>query len=118
MSQNNDQGHIGIFDSKTCEIIRKDLGKIVGTAMRTTSNVYILENEEKCYMSQIDESLLWHRRMGHLKFDNIVKVSEKGVVRNFPKIIKPPYHVCINFLHVKQTRTRFKVKEHTTSPPL
>ena len=28
------------------------------TAVRTPSNVYILENEEQCYMSQIDESLL------------------------------------------------------------
>ena len=67
MSQNNDQGHIGIFDSKTCEIIRKYSGKIVGTVMRTTSNVYILENEEQCYMSQIDESLLWNRRMEELE---------------------------------------------------
>ena len=58
--------------------------------MRTPSNVYILENEEQCYMSQIDESLLWHRRIGHLDFDNLVKISQKGVIRNLPKIIKPP----------------------------
>ena len=58
--------------------------------MRTPSNVYILENEEQCYMSQIDESMLWHRRMGHLNSANIVKVIEKGAIRNLPKIIKPP----------------------------
>ena len=86
--------------------------------MRTPSDVYILENEEQCYMSQIDESLLWNRRMGHLNFDNLVQVSKKGAVRKFPKIIKPPNHVCRHCLHGKQTRTRFKVKEHTTSPPL
>ena len=57
--------------------------------MRTSSNVYILENKEQCYMSQIDESMLWHRRMGHLKFDNLVKIRKKGAVRNLPKIIKP-----------------------------
>ena len=45
-----------IFDSKKCEIRRKDSGKLVGTAIRTSSNVYILENEEQCYMIQIDES--------------------------------------------------------------
>ena len=72
----------GIFDSKKCEIKRKDLGKLVGTIVRTPSNVYILENEEQCYISQIDEIFLWHRRMGHLKFDNIVKVSKKGAIRN------------------------------------
>ena len=66
-------------------------------------------------MSQIDESLLWHRRMGHLKFDNLVKISKKRVVRSLPKIIKPPNHVCRHCINVNQTRESFKVKEHTTS---
>ena len=79
--------------------------------MRTPSNVYILENEEQCNMSQIDESLLWHRRMGHFNFENLVKFSKKGAVRNFPKIIKPPNHVCRHCLHGKQTRISFKVKK-------
>ena len=56
--------------------------------------------------------------MGYLNFDNLVKISKKGAVRNMPKIIKPPNHVCRHRLHVKQTRTRFKVKEHSTSQPL
>ena len=59
VSQTCDQGHICIFDSKKCEIRRKYSGKLVGTVVRTPSNVYILENEEQCYMSQIDESLQW-----------------------------------------------------------
>ena len=75
MNETCDQGHICIFDSSKCEIRRKYSGKLVGTTVRTPSNVYILENEEQCYMSQIDESLLWHRRMGHLKFYNLVKIS-------------------------------------------
>ena len=45
--------------------------------MRNPRNVYIIEYEEQCYMSQIDERLLWHRRLGHLNFDNLVKVSNK-----------------------------------------
>ena len=57
--------------------------------MRTPRNVYILENEEQCYMIQIDESLLWQRRMGHLNFNNLVKVNKMGAVKNLPKIIKP-----------------------------
>ena len=104
-----------MFNSMKCEIQRKDSGKFFGTVVRTPSNVYILENEEQCYMSQIDESLLWHRRMGHLNLDNLVKVSKKGVVRNLPKIIKPPNHVCRHCLHGKKTRTSFKVKYHKTS---
>ena len=118
VTQTCDQGHICIFDSKKCEIRRKYSGKLVGTIVRTPSNVYILENEEQCYMSEIDGSLLWNRRMGHLKFDNIVKISKKGAVRNLPNIIKPPNHVCRHCLHGKQTRTSFNIKEHTTYQPL
>ena len=118
VSQTCDQGHICIFDSKKCEIKRKDSGKLVGTIVRTPSNVYILENEEQCYMRQADESLLWLRRMGHLNFYNLVTISHNRVVRNLPKIIKPPNHVCRYCLHGKQTRTSFKVKEHATSQAL
>ena len=115
VSQTCDQGHICIFDSKKCEIRRKDPGKCVGNVVRTLSNVYIIENEEQCVMDQVDESFLWPRRMGHLNFDNLVRISQKRAVRNLPKFIKPPNHVCRHCLHGKQTRTSFKVKENTTS---
>ena len=115
VSQTCDQGNIFIFDSKKCEIRKKISGKLIGTFVRTSSNVYILENEEQSYMSQIYESMLWHRRMGHLNFENIVKISKKGAVRTLPKIIKPPNYVCIHCLHGKQTKSSFKIKEHTPS---
>ena len=118
MSQTCDQGHICIFDSEKCEIRKKNSGKLVGIVVRTSSNVYILEDDGKCYMSQIDESWLWHKRMGNLSFDNLVKVSKKGVVRNLPRIIKPPNSVCRHCQHGKQTKASFKIKEHTTSKPL
>ena len=63
-SQMCDQGHICIFDYKKCEIRSKHSGKLVGTTVRTPSNVYILENDEQCYMSKIDEIFLWHRTYG------------------------------------------------------
>ena len=89
VSQTCDQGNICIFYSKKCEIGKRDSGRLVGTAVRNSSNVYILENEEHCYMSMIDEIWLWHRRLQHLNFDNIVKVSKKEDVRDSPKIVKP-----------------------------
>ena len=118
VSQSCDQGNICIFDSKKGEIGKKNLGKLIGAIVRTSRNVYILENAEQCYMSHINEITLWHRRTGHLNFDNIVKISKKGAIRNLPKIIKPPNYVCRHCLHRKQTKTSFKIKEHTTSQPL
>ena len=70
-----DQGHICIFDSKKYEIRKKNSGNLIGIVVRTSSNVYILENEKQSYMSQIDESILWHKMVGKLNFDNIVKIS-------------------------------------------
>jgi hypothetical protein len=50
VSQKCDQGHILTFDSQKCEIRIKDTGKLVVVALRTSSNVYILDmdEEEKC----------------------------------------------------------------------
>jgi hypothetical protein len=47
--------------------------------------VYILNeiNGEKCFMGKIDESWFWHKRMGHINFDNLVKINTKQVVREF-----------------------------------
>ena len=43
-----------IFDFEKCEIKREDSGKLVGTIVISLGNLYILENEEKCYVSQTD----------------------------------------------------------------
>jgi hypothetical protein len=82
--------------------------------------VYILDikEEEECHMSQEDESWLWHKRMGHLRFDNLIKASKKGVVKDMPKVIKPSDPVCKHCQLGKKTRVRFKTKEHSTSKPL
>ena len=118
VSQTCDQGNMCNFDSEKCEIRKKDSGRLFGTSVRNSSNVYILENEEQCYMSMIDESCLWHRRMGHLNFDNLMKVSKKESIRDFPKIVKPLNSICKHCQHGKQTKGSFKTKEHTTTHPL
>ena len=70
------------------EIVHTD---IVGTTTRTSSNIYVLSEigNEKCRLGKEDETWIWHRRMGHIHFDNLVKVSKKEVVREIPQIRKP-----------------------------
>ena len=72
--QTCDQVHKLTFDSHKCEIKKRDTGKLVAVAPRTSSNVYILNiyEEENFCLSQVDESWLWHRRLGHLRFDNLI----------------------------------------------
>jgi hypothetical protein len=91
VSQTCDQGHIFSFDSQKCEIRKKDTGNLVAVAPRTSSNVYILDEDEgeKCCLIQEDESWIWHRRLEHLSFDNLIKANKKEAVRDLPKVIKP-----------------------------
>ena len=69
-------------------------------------------------MNLVDESWLWNRRLGHINFDNTMKVSNIEAVRNLTKITKPSNPICRHCQLGKQTRIRFKTKEYSTSKPL
>jgi hypothetical protein len=86
VSQMCDQGHKVTFDSQKCEIRKEGSGKLVSTAARTSSNIYVLSEigNEKCCLGKEDEIWLWHRRMGHMHFDNLVKVSKREAVKEIP----------------------------------
>jgi transposase InsO family protein len=120
VSQMCDQGHKVTFDSQKCEIRKEGSGKLVGTAARTSNNIYVLSEigNEKCCLGKEDESWLWHRRMGHMHFDNLVKVSKREAVREMPQITKPTNTLCKHCQQGKQTKTRFKSKEYSTTRPL
>jgi hypothetical protein len=115
-----DQGHKLTFDSKKCEIRKEGSGKLVSTAARTSNNIYVLSEigNEKCCLGKEDESWLWHRRMGHMHFDNLVKVNKREAVREMPQITKPTNTLCKHCQQGKKTKTRFKSKEYSTTRPL
>src|SRR5271154_3425980 len=81
VSQTCDKGHFMIFDSKGCQIRDIRSNKLVGTSTRTSSNVYILDEEKnKCYLGSENESWLWHKRLGHINFDNLNQVNKKEAI--------------------------------------
>jgi transposase InsO family protein len=120
VSQMCDQGHKVTFDSQKCEIRKEGSGKLIATTARTSSNIYVLSEigNEKCCLGKEDESWLWHRRMGHIHFDNLVKVSRREAVREMPQITKPTNTLCKHCQQGKQTKTRFKSKEYSMTRPL
>jgi hypothetical protein len=120
VSQMRDQGHKVTFDSQKCEIRKEGSGKLVATAARTSSNIYVLSEigNENCCLGKEDESWLWHKRMGHMHFDNLVKVNKREEVREMPQITKPTNTLCKHCQQGKQTKTRFKSKEYSTTKPL
>lgn len=96
VSQICDQGHKVVFSTKYCEIRNSNLGKLVAKGVRTPDNIYILNKiqENKCYVSQIDESWLWHKRLGHTSSENLINISKIKDVRDIPKIFKQNQGVC------------------------
>jgi hypothetical protein len=81
-----DQGHKFMFDTQKCKIRKTGSGKLVATIVRTSSNIYVLSEigNEKCCLGNEDEVWLWHGRMGHINFDNLVKVSKNETIREMP----------------------------------
>jgi hypothetical protein len=47
------------------------------------------ENREECHLRKHDESWLWHRRLGHLNFDHLIKLKNLEAVKDLPRISKP-----------------------------
>jgi hypothetical protein len=96
VSQMCDQGHKVTFDSQKCEIRKEGSGKLIFTTARTSNNIYVLSENgnEKCCQGKEDESWLWHRRMGHIHFDNLFKVNKREVVKEMPQIMKPTNTLC------------------------
>jgi hypothetical protein len=117
ISQMCDQGHKLVFDSEKCEIRKAGSGKLVATTARTPRNIYVLNEigKEKCFLGKEDEVWLWHRRMGHINFDNLVKINKKEAVREIPQISKPTNILCKHCLQGKKTKTKFKTKEYSST---
>lgn len=98
--------------------VRNKKGRmIVVTTTRTPRNVYILNviGREECRMGKTYESFLWHKRMGHLRFDILVKVSKNQVFKGMQRIINPSNIVWKDCQHGKQTKVNFRIKEYSTS---
>ena len=111
ISQTCDKGHFMIFDSKQCQIRDVKTKQLVGTATRTPNNIYILDDkDENCYLGNEDESWLWHKRLRHINFDNLIQLNKKEAIRDLPFINNLSISICKQCQHGKQTRVKFKTK--------
>ncbi|GJQ98935.1 putative ribonuclease H-like domain-containing protein [Tanacetum coccineum] len=57
-----------------------------------------------------DESMLWHRRLGHINFKNINKLVKENLVRDLPLKRFENNQTCVACLKGKQHRTSYKTK--------
>nr|GEV96808.1 putative ribonuclease H-like domain-containing protein [Tanacetum cinerariifolium] len=57
-----------------------------------------------------DESVLWHKRFGHIKFKNINKLVKEDLVRGLPSKRFENNQTCVACLKGKQHKVSFKSK--------
>nr|GEX26316.1 putative ribonuclease H-like domain-containing protein [Tanacetum cinerariifolium] len=66
-----------------------------------------------------DESVMWHRRLGHLNFKTMNKLVRHNLVRGLPSKCFENDHTCVAFLKGKQHKASFKTKlVHSVTKPL
>ena len=96
-----DQGHEILFDSKECRKMKQGSGKLAATTTMTPNNIYMLDKIkcEKCHLGKEDESWIWHKRMWHIHFDNLIKIYKNQAVRNMSEVTNPANIVCEQCQH-------------------
>ncbi|GKB38035.1 putative ribonuclease H-like domain-containing protein [Tanacetum coccineum] len=66
-----------------------------------------------------DESMLWHRRLGHINFKNINKLVKENLVRGLPSKFFENDQTCVACLKRKQHKVSFKSKiQNSITQPL
>nr|GEU59046.1 putative ribonuclease H-like domain-containing protein [Tanacetum cinerariifolium] len=69
--------------------------------------------------ASVDESVLWHRRLGHLNFETMNKLVRHNLVRGLPSKCFENNHTCVACLKRKQHKASCKTKlVHSMSKPL
>ena len=83
-------------------------------------NLYTLAelSSNQCMHVNEEQDWLWHKRLGHIGFENLAKLLRKNAVRNLPSIKKSKNHICEACQKEKQTRSRYSEMEHNTRRPL
>nr|GFA18132.1 hypothetical protein [Tanacetum cinerariifolium] len=66
----------------------------------------------------IDESNLWHRRLGHINFKTINKLVKSNLVRGLPTKVFENENTCVACKKGKKHRASCKTKPDETSPIL
>jgi hypothetical protein len=115
-----DRGCEVVFTSKYCMIKSVNSGQVVAKGIRTYNNVFVLKEDiEEFHLRKHDESWLWHRILGHINFDHLIKLKNIEVIKDLPRISKPQDSMCKPCQVGKLTRTQFKSKSSTsTKKPL
>nr|GEZ09903.1 putative ribonuclease H-like domain-containing protein [Tanacetum cinerariifolium] len=123
VSQIYDNKNSVLFTDSECIVLGKDfkLKDDTNVLLRTPKqhNMYSIDlnnivphNNLTCLVAKasIDESMLWHRRLGHLNFKTTNKLVRNNLVRGLPSKCFENDHTCVACLKGKQHKASCKTK--------
>ena len=88
-------------------------GSLVRCDNQTIGNLLYLDlSESSCFISQVEERWLWHKRLYYVNFDNLVKIRKNIIVRGSPSLRKFDMGLCKNCQIGKMGKTTFKRKDY------
>ncbi|XP_039141254.1 uncharacterized protein LOC120278571 [Dioscorea cayenensis subsp. rotundata] len=108
ISQLCDQNLVVKFTKERC-VVYDEPGQCVLTGSKSLNNCYLLEKLEVCYNASCYITEIWHQKLGHLNFRNLIKITEMKVVKGVPKLTKKEDGVCGPCQLGKQSRASHKV---------
>nr|GFB19558.1 putative ribonuclease H-like domain-containing protein [Tanacetum cinerariifolium] len=121
-----------LFTDSECLVLGKDfkLNDDTNVLLRTPRqhNMYsidlnnIFPHKNLTYLvakASVDESMLWHRRLGHLNFKTMNKLVRNNLIKGLPSKCFKNDHTCIACLKGKQHKASCKTKlVNSVSKPL
>nr|GEY19833.1 hypothetical protein [Tanacetum cinerariifolium] len=132
VSQIYDNKNSILFTDSECIVLAKDfkLTDDTNVLLRTPRqhNMYsfdlnniISHKNLTCLVAKasVDESMLWHKRLGHLNFKTMNKLVRNNLVRGLPSKCFENNHTCVACLKGKQHKASCKTKlVNSVSKPL
>ncbi|KAL6345648.1 hypothetical protein AAG906_017383 [Vitis piasezkii] len=108
------------FSKNLCKVFDLN-GNCVMIGLRTSDNCYVVcqnpsisssSSSIVCGSSKVESINLWHRRLGHLNYRDLMKVAHNEVIKEIPKLGKPSNPICaINTACYTSNRTH--MRSHT-----
>ena len=88
-------------------------GNLVRFGKQIKGNLfYLYLSESSCFIAQVEEIWLWHKRLCHVNSDNLVKIRKHKRLRGIPSLKKPDMGLCKNCQTGKMGKTSFKSKNY------
>ena len=83
-----------------------EVGYLIMKVQRSKNRIYKIKLTPRKPMCLVDDSWLWHARMGHTNFRMLEEMRQKQMVTGMP-LISHPAQVCEGCMLAKQPRQAF-----------